>query len=212
LPRSVTRSPPYRIVTERLVVRCWEPADAPRLKEAIDSSLDELRAWMPWAHAEPQPLGEKVALLRRFRGRFDLDQEFVYGILDRDESEVVGGTGLHRRVGDEAFEIGYWIRSSRTGNGFATESSAALTRVAFELCEADRVEIRVDPANERSAAVPRKLGFAAEALLRRRLPAFGEQTEARDVRVFSLFRHELAGTPVAAAHVEAYDAAGARVL
>ena len=41
--------PPYRIETERLVIRCWNPADAPLLKEAIDSSLEELQAWMPWA-------------------------------------------------------------------------------------------------------------------------------------------------------------------
>jgi RimJ/RimL family protein N-acetyltransferase len=208
----VSVDPPYRVVTERLVIRCWEPQDAPLLKDAIDSSLEELREWMPWAHAEPQPLEEKVALLRRFRGQFDLGQDFVYGILDADETEVVGGTGLHRRVGDDAFEIGYWIRSSQAGSGFATEATAALTRVAFEICRVDRVEIRVDPANERSAAIPSRLGFGGEALLRRRLPAFGEQTESRDVRVFSLFRDELAATPCAAAPVEAYDALGTRLL
>jgi RimJ/RimL family protein N-acetyltransferase len=208
----VSVDPPYRVVTERLVIRCWEPRDAPLLKDAIDSSLEELREWMPWAHAEPQPLEDKVALLRRFRGQFDLGQDFVYGILGADESEVVGGTGLHRRVGDDAFEIGYWIRSSQAGSGLATEATAALTRAAFEICRVDRVEIRVDPANERSAAIPRRLGFGDEALLRRRLPAFGEQTESRDVRVFSLFRDQLAATPCAAAPVEAYDALGTQLL
>ena len=58
----MTVTPPYRIVTERLVVRCYDPRDAPLVKEAIDSSLDELRAWMPWAHDEPKPLDEKVEL------------------------------------------------------------------------------------------------------------------------------------------------------
>jgi len=45
---------PYRIETERLVIRCYEPRDAPLLKEAIDSSLEHLQPWMPWALDEPQ--------------------------------------------------------------------------------------------------------------------------------------------------------------
>lgn len=202
--------PPYAIRTERLLLRCWDPADAAALKEAIDSSLDHLRPWMPWAQDEPQPQEEKVALLRRFRGRFDLGQDFVYGAFTRDGSEVVGGTGLHTRVGDDAFEIGYWIRKSRIGAGLATELCAALTKVAFEVCEVDRLEIRVDPANERSAAIPLKLGYQQEARLRRRLP--GGDGEPRDVIVFTLFRDGYAASPSAAAAVEALDAVGARVF
>jgi RimJ/RimL family protein N-acetyltransferase len=196
--------PPYRIVTERLVVRCWDPRDAPLLKEAIDSSVDYLRPWMPWAQDEPQTLEEKVGLLRTFRGRFDLGEEFVYGIFTGDESQVVGGTGLHTRVGESAFEIGYWIRESRAGEGLATESTAALTRVALELCEVDRVEIHTDPANEASRSIPRKLGFIEEATLRRRL-------QLRDVVIYTLFRDDLASSPAAKVAVEAFDATGARV-
>jgi RimJ/RimL family protein N-acetyltransferase len=202
--------PPYRIVTERLVLRCWEPSDAPLLKDAVDSSLDHLRPWMPWAHDEPQSLAEKVKLLRTFRGKFDLGQDFVYGIFTSDEAEVVGGTGLHTRVGADALEIGYWIRESRVRAGFATEATAALTRVAFEISGVDRVEIRVDPANEPSAAVPRKLGFAEEACLRRRLPA-EEGGEPRDAVIFTLFRDEFAGTPASVVQVDPFDAVGARV-
>ena len=200
--------PPYRIVTDRLVLRCWEPRDAPLLKDAIDSSLDELRPWMDWVHDEPTPVEDKVALLRRFRGRFDLGEDFIYGIFARDESEVVGGTGLHKRVGDGAFEIGYWIRTSCAGVGLATEASAALTRAAFELCEVDRVEIRVEPGNGASRRVPEKLGYSEEATLRRRL----HNPDPRDVVVYTLFRDEFAESPAAAASLEAYDAAGARVL
>jgi RimJ/RimL family protein N-acetyltransferase len=193
-------------VTERLVLRCWEPRDAPLFKEAVDSSLDHLRPWMPWAAHDPQPLPEKVRLLRRFRGNFDRGEDFVYGIFSRNETEVVGGTGLHPRVGEGAFEIGYWIRASRVGEGLATEAAAALTRVAFELCGVDRVEIRVEPANVASVAVPRKLRYAEEGMLRRRLPG------ARDLLVYSLFRERYAQTPAARAGLEAYDAVGERVL
>lgn len=203
------RTPPYRIETDRLVVRCWDPPDAPLLKDAIDSSLEHLREWMPWAEREPQPLDEKVALLRRFRARFDADEDYVYGIFSADERRVVGGTGLHTRVGEDALEIGYWIRLDAIGEGYATEASAALTHVAFAVSGVDRVEIHVDPANERSANVPRKLGYVEEATLRRRHPPRGAAGERTDLLMFSILADEAAGLPAPKA---AFDAAGRRLL
>jgi RimJ/RimL family protein N-acetyltransferase len=203
--------PPYRIVSERTVIRCWEPQDAPLLKEAIDSSLDHLRPWMAWANTEPQSLEEKTALLRRFRGQFDLGRWFVYGILDPGEGEVLGGADLRKREGEDSFEIGYWIRASRINEGLATEVTAALTRVAFELSGVERVDIRVDPTNAASLAVPRKLGFVEEATLRRRLPPH-EDGIRRDVVLFTLFHDDLERSPAAKTPLEAYDALGARVL
>jgi len=197
--------PPYRIETERLVVRCWEPRDAPLLKDAVDSSLDHLRPWMPWAHEDPQPLEAKVELLRGFRGRFDLGQDFVYGILSPDESEAIGGTGLHTRRGEGTLEIGYWIRASRVGQGFATEATAALTRVGFELCDVGRIELRVDPANEASLAIPRKLGFVEEGTMRGVLEG---TPSGGDAVVFALLRDEFERD----VKLKAFDAAGRRVL
>ena len=161
---------------------------------------------MDWVQEDPQPLEDWVERLRRFRARFDLGEDFVYGIFDRDEREVVGGTGLHRRVGPNAFEIGYWIRESRAGAGLATEATAALARIAFEVCEVDRVELRIAPANERSLAIPRRLGFEHEGTLRRRLP------DGEDAVVFSMFRDAYDASPVAGAVLEAYDAVGERAL
>ncbi len=158
---------------------------------------------MPWADDEPTPLDEKIELLRRFRGGFDLGTDFVYGIFDRKESTVVGGTGLHKRVGDDAFEIGYWIHVDRVREGLVTESTAALTRVAFELCDVDRVEIRVEPDNVASLGVPRKLGYLEEATLQRRLPG------QRDVVVWTLFKDTFPSSPAATASYDAYDATGA---
>jgi RimJ/RimL family protein N-acetyltransferase len=206
------RTPPYRIETERLVVRCWDPHDAPLLKDALDTSLDHLRPRMPWANDEPQPLAAKVELLRRFRGLFDLRQDFVYGILAADEREVVGGTGLHTRVGEDAFEIGYWIRASRVGEGLATETVAALTCVAFTVCGVDRLEIHVDPANEISCRIPRRLGYAEEATLRRRIPPLPPESSRREVVVFTLLAEEFRASPLASLEVAAYDSAGGRML
>jgi RimJ/RimL family protein N-acetyltransferase len=203
--------PPYRIETDRLVIRCYDPGDAPLLKDAIDSSLDHLRPFMPWTDDEPQSLEEKVALLRRFRAAFDAGDNFVYGIFDPEERELLGGTGLHPRIGPEGLEVGYWTRTSRTRQGIATEASAAMTRVAFEICGADRVEIRIEPTNAASLAVPPKLGFPEEARLRRRLPARpGEPL--RDVVVFTLFSEAYEGSPAAGTQLRAWDAAGSELL
>jgi RimJ/RimL family protein N-acetyltransferase len=167
---------------------------------------------MPWAHEAPVPVEQTVELLRSFRGQFDLGQNFVFGMLSSDEAEVVGGTGLHPRVGDGALEIGYWVRASRAGQGFATEAAAALTRVAFEVDGIERVEIRVDPANAESLAIPRKLGFVEEGTLRHRLHGPDGKPLERDAVVFALLRVELAGTRAGAAPIEAFDAAGTLVF
>jgi RimJ/RimL family protein N-acetyltransferase len=192
-----------------LVIRCWEPHDAAPLKDAIDSSIDHLRPWMDWAADEPQPLTQKVELLRRFRDEFDLGKDFHYGLFSADKSRILGGSGLHPRLDADAFAIGYWIRVGQTGRGLATEAAAALTRVGLEFCGGDRVEIRVEPENEPSLAVPRKLGFHEEATLRRRLNSGRPPNGARrDVVVFSMLRDQLPGSPAAAVAIEAFDAAG----
>ena len=67
-----------------------------------------------------------------------------------------------------------------------------------------RAGTRTDPGR----AIPRRLGYREEATLRRRL----RQPEPRDVVIYSLFRDDFDSSPAASALVEAYDAAGTRVL
>jgi RimJ/RimL family protein N-acetyltransferase len=200
---------PYRIETERLVIRCYEPRDAPLVKEAVDSSLDHLRPWMPWVEHEPQTLEEKIALLRGFRADFDRGESFVYGIFDARETQLLGGAGLLPRVGPGGLEIGYWVRASAARQGITTEATAAQTRVGFEVCGADRIEIRIEPRNEASLGVPSKLGFSEEATLRRRLPA-REGQGLRDVTIFTMFRDDF--DPALAPDIRAFDARGERLL
>jgi RimJ/RimL family protein N-acetyltransferase len=201
--------PPYRIETERLVIRCYEPRDAPLSKEAIDSSLEHLVPWMPWAEDEPQSVDEKVELMRRFRSQFDAGSNFIFGIFSRDETQQLGGTGLHPRNEPGGLEIGYWVRESAARQGIVTESTAALTRVGFEICGADRIEIRIEPRNEASKGVPRKLGFVEEATLRRRLPGRGGGPP-RDVTLFAMFREDF--DPSIAPDLRAFDAAGRQLI
>ena len=209
-PPTQLPGPAYRIVTRRLVLRCWEPRDAPLLKAAVDASLDHLLPWMPWAREEPTDLQTKIKLLRSFRGKFDLGQDFLYGIFNRDETHVVGGTGLHTRSDQDSREIGYWIHVDHIGQGYATETAAALTKVAFEVEHVRRVDIRVVVGNQRSANVPRKLGYTHEATLRQR--DTDRDGAPRDMMLWTLLAHEYPGSPSPSAEIEVYDAAGRRIL
>jgi RimJ/RimL family protein N-acetyltransferase len=202
--------PAYRIVTRRLVIRCYNPADAPLMKASIDESLEHLRPWMPWASGEPQELQAKIEGLRRFRGQFDLGQNFVYGVFDLQETRLLGGAGLHPRVEGNALEIGYWIHKDFINQGFATEVSAALTKVAFEVNGVERMEIHCDPENARSAAIPRKLGYTHEATLRRRTTPAPATTG--DSMIWTLFAEDYPSTPSATAAIQAYDAINRQIL
>jgi RimJ/RimL family protein N-acetyltransferase len=202
-------NPAYRIETKRLLVRCYNPSDAPLLAESITESLEHLRPWMPWAHSEPEPIEEKVARLTRFRGMFDLGQNFVYGIFNPKNTQLLGGTGLHPRLGPEELEIGYWIHKDYVNQGLVTESTAALIKVAFELIHVRRIEIHCDPGNVASAAIPRKLGFVHEGTLRAKTRFLDGW---RDTMVWGLLETDYPDSPASKAEIKVFDASGQQVL
>ena len=159
-------NPAYRIETNRLIIRCYNPSDVQMLADSVRQNVEHLKPWMPWVHAEPEPIEVKETRVRRFRGEFDLSQDYVYGIFNPEETRLLGGTGLHTRLGESALEIGYWIDKDFVNRGLVTESTCALIKVAFEIVHVHRLEIHCDPGNFASAAIPRKLGFTHEGTLR----------------------------------------------
>jgi RimJ/RimL family protein N-acetyltransferase len=82
-------------------------------------------------------------MLRRFRSLFDRGEDWIFSICSLDDGDIVGGLGLHPRVGAAGLEIGYWVRAGATGRGLATEAVAAATRLGLTLLGADRIEIRI---------------------------------------------------------------------
>lgn len=203
-------SPAYRIETERLILRCWQPQDAPLMQAAVRANVEHLRSWLPWVQTEPGSIEEKIARLRKFRAQFDLDDNYTYAIFNLDETRVLGGTGLDPRIGAGGLEIGYWIDRDFTHQGLASEAAAALTRVAFEHHKVRRVEIHCDPHNTYSAAIPHRLGYTHEATLRERVPLSDE--DWRDDMVWSLLAGQYPASPSAHAQLRAFDAAGRQVL
>ena len=81
----------------------------------------------------------------------------VFGMFIGDV--VVGGCGLHRRLGADGLEIGYWVHAAHVRRGYAARATEMLTSVAFSFPEIDLVEIHCDRSNSASQGVPRKLGF-----------------------------------------------------
>ena len=164
---------------------------------------------MVWAKREPVSLQERLEYLRKVRGNFDLGVDFGYLIFNLSETILLGGTGLHTRLGQGAREIGYWIHKDYINQGYATEVSAALTKVAFEIDHVKRVEIHCDPKNVRSASVPKKLGFIHEATLHNRI----ENTagDLRDSMIWTLFEENYPTSLAAQADIQAYDVIGRRI-
>lgn len=164
--KTVLIDVPMPIITPRLLLRAAAPGDGAALNEAKRESLNELVRWMPWAKT-PSTVDDDEATARENAAKFILREDLMMLIFERDTGRLVGGTGLHRFDWDKRhFEIGYWIRTSAHGKGYATESTNALLRFAFNALSAKRVEITHADGNDASAAVIRKLGFVKEGIMR----------------------------------------------
>jgi len=193
----------YKIETERLIIRCYNPQDAILLKESIDESIAHLKPWMPWAKNEPESLQTKVERLRKYRGQFDLGKDYTFGIFNKEENVLIGSTGLHTRAGENSREIGYWINVNHLGKGYALEATKALTKVGFEIEDLDRIEIHCAPNNIRSQNIPKKLGYIHEATLKNRsIDSYGQK---RDVMLWTMFKDDYFDSTLKLVDIKAFD-------
>jgi RimJ/RimL family protein N-acetyltransferase len=181
---------PERLETERLVLRVPRPGDGRVLNDAVRASHAELAPWMPWAGTLPT-VDESEAHCRRQQARFLLREDFVMLLFlrgaDGSEGELLGATGLHRIDWTlRKFEIGYWLKTGWEQRGFMTEAVRAMARLAFDVLDARRVEIRMDDRNERSWKLAERAGFTLEALLR--FDSVTPAGEPRSTRIYARVR------------------------
>jgi RimJ/RimL family protein N-acetyltransferase len=169
---------------EQVIVRPYRLEDAEALNEAVQESRDHLRPWLPFAGAH-QSIEETRDFILHCIANWLLRENFTLGIWHPASGAFLGGTGFHVRDWDlRYFEIGYWLRASAEGHGYMAEAVRLLADFLFNGLDAQRVEIRCDARNARSAAVAQRLGFIQEAKLRNaRLDASGSPV---DTLVFSL--------------------------
>jgi RimJ/RimL family protein N-acetyltransferase len=150
--------PPGRIDADGLLIRRWRADDITMRLAAVTASSDHLRRWLPWA-CEPQGREDQEAYQRQSDLSWESGEAFSYGIFSAGNELLLGGVGLHARIGPGALEIGYWAHIDHTGRGIVSRAVAAVTEAALDVDDVQHVEIRCDESNTGSAAIPRRLGY-----------------------------------------------------
>jgi RimJ/RimL family protein N-acetyltransferase len=158
--------PPF-VETPRLLLRAPRPGDGLAVNDAVRETFASLHQWMPWAREMPTP-EESENFARESAQRYRQGEDFPILLWSRETDELVGASGLHPRDwAVPSFEIGYWLRASCEGKGYMGETVEALTQAAFTHLNAERIIIRCDARNVRSARVAQRAGYTLEATLRR---------------------------------------------
>jgi ribosomal-protein-serine acetyltransferase len=150
-------------VTDDCHLRSLEEADAEELYGLVEANRSYLAEWMPWAAG--QTLEATAEFIRKTRKQLE-DNDGLQGALVLG-GQIVGAGGLlgveweARKTG-----VGYWLAEEHQGRGLMTRAVQAMTDYAFDQLELNRVEIQAGTDNRRSRAIPERLGFQQEGVLR----------------------------------------------
>jgi ribosomal-protein-serine acetyltransferase len=174
---------------DRCCLRLFEESDAEELYAVVLENREYLSRWMPWAPKQtPENTLEFIRTSRRQLGE---NQGFQAAIVE--DGRIVGTIGFHRVDWENlSTSIGYWIAESAQGRGNATRAVAALVDHAFRVWKLNRVEIQAAVDNERSRAIPRRLGFVEEGVLRQ-VERVGDRFV--DHVVYAMLAHDWSPSP-----------------
>lgn len=167
-------------------LRLLEERHAPALFAVVNRERAHLRRWMSWV--DPTTSEDDIlAFIRRSLQQFASNEGFSAGVWV--DGAVAGVITLHKidwlnRTG----EIGYWLAREAQGRGIMTDAAKAVTGHALVELDLHRVEIRCAQGNAKSAAIPKRLGFTFEGVLRQASRVNGE---TKDLEVYSKLRPEL---------------------
>lgn len=177
---------PESFESKRLIIRAPKYGDGAASYEAVQESMEELRPWMPFANDSLTPENSEINI-RQAHLKFLERSDLRLMLFSKENGQLVGSSGLHRIDWDvRKFEIGYWLRSSYAGQGYMSEAVEAITNYAIRELSANRIEIRCDARNGKSARVAERNGFVLEGILRGdSLDVYGELS---DTMVFSKIR------------------------
>jgi len=143
--------------------------DAEQLYECVRESLTELKPWLNWVH-DGYLLQEAEEYIRITRARWEENTLFAFAITDANTGEVLGGCGLGQKHSVYHYSnLGYWVRSSRQGQGIAGRAAKLIAKFGFEQAGIIRAEIVVAVPNERSRRVAEKVGAHYEGILLNRM-------------------------------------------
>ncbi|MFD1447939.1 GNAT family N-acetyltransferase [Oceanobacillus profundus] len=151
-------------VDEHITLRQLNLQDANQLFALIDSNRSYLREWLPWLDTNVNP-DDSIAFIEHILQSYEAKKGLTAGIFYQDK--LVGIAGFNafdwtNRIG----YIGYWIGQDYQGYGIITSVVRALTDYAFTEAQLNRVDIRAAFTNKKSRAIPERLGFKEEGILR----------------------------------------------
>jgi ribosomal-protein-serine acetyltransferase len=157
-------------------LRLWDAGDAAGLTAAIAANREHLAAWLPWA--DTHGFEDSVEFLERKRLQVEANDGFEAAIVL--DGRIAGGVGFHRVDWiNGSTSIGYWLAADAQGRGLMTAAVTAFLDHAFGAWELHRVIIEVVVGNERSRAIPERLGFRQEAILREAKLVRGSHEDTR---------------------------------
>jgi ribosomal-protein-serine acetyltransferase len=158
---------PLSLETERLILRApLQSGDGGIVNQAIKDSFNELMEWLPFAQKLPT-VDETEANLREAHINFLKRQSLRFLIFHKDTNEFIGITSFEGVVWDiPKCEIGYWINTKYSGNGFMAEAVKELAKFGLNQLKFKRIEIRCESTNFKSRSIPEKLGFELEGILK----------------------------------------------
>ncbi|MFE3887744.1 GNAT family N-acetyltransferase [Streptomyces lydicus] len=182
---------PVTLATERLVLRPFEPSDAPAVHAACQEP--DIPRWT----SVPSPYGIEDA--EHFVGTvvpegWREDTAYHFAVVSRADGSLVGAMGLVRldrlHTPERQAELGYWTAREHRGRGCTAEAGRAVVRWGFDALGVERLEWHAEAGNEGSRAVARTLGFHMEGMLRAKTVRDGTR---RDVWIGSLLPSDLPG-------------------
>ncbi|MGN2246891.1 GNAT family N-acetyltransferase [Frateuria sp. GZRR35] len=171
-----------------LLLRPWQPEDAPALHTAVQESLETVGRWLPWCHAG-YDLDEARAWIRHCREGWAGDEHFAFGVFERDSGALLGSVGLSQRnLVHRSASLGYWVRQSRQGQGVARQAARVAAHFGFDRLRLVRIEIVALPDNHASRRTAEQAGARFEVIARHRLWV---RDRAMDAAVYSLVPADL---------------------
>lgn len=148
---------------EGRALRLFEESDADELYRVIEAHRAHLAPWLGWAITQTH--ADTLGFIRMARKQLADNQGMQLAILDG--GRIVGAIGYHLVDWRNRFtSLGYWLAVDAQGRGTMTLAARALVDHAFSSWGIERLEIRAGVENARSRAIPERLGFRQEGVLR----------------------------------------------
>lgn len=176
--------PSPALSSDRLDLREYGPDDLGRASEV--AAAGEPEALPPGFPSTPNELAEWFASGKQSAAR---DSAVHMMMLDRASGRIVGSIGVfHADWEVRSAEIGYGVRATERGKGYATEALTAVAAWLLTSAGIQRAWLTANTDNVASIRVAEKAGFRREGTMRR---AAMEDDGLHDLAVFSLLDDEL---------------------